>query len=106
MADLGHDQAAGRSNPECREIISTLYEFLDGELSEQRRQIVRAHLDSCGSCLEAFEFETELRAVIVSRARDRVPSYLLKRLSDLIDQESRSSNGTEASKNPNSQNRG
>jgi mycothiol system anti-sigma-R factor len=59
------------STPECREAISQLYVYLDGELTEERRVKVQHHLDHCGSCLEAFEFEAELRAVIAERAREK-----------------------------------
>jgi mycothiol system anti-sigma-R factor len=74
----------GPSTPECREAISQLYVYLDGELTEERRVKVQHHLDHCGSCLEAFEFEAELRAVIAERARDRVPPTLLDRLAKLL----------------------
>jgi mycothiol system anti-sigma-R factor len=77
------------SSEECRKVIVQLYEFLDAELTEERREQVRDHLDHCGSCLEAFEFEAELRAVIVSRAKEQVPPSLLQRLAKLIEDEAR-----------------
>ena len=76
---------------ECRKIVAQLYEFLDSELTEERRARVREHLDRCGSCLEAFEFEAELRAVIVSKSRDKVPESLMIKLARLIENEERSS---------------
>ncbi len=72
---------------ECRDIIATLYEFLDGELTDDRRVKVRHHLDRCGSCLEAYEFEAELREVVASRSRERIPVHLLNRLQQIIDEE-------------------
>lgn len=78
----------GPSTPECREAISQLYFFLDGELTDERRHALQAHLDHCGSCLEAFEFEAELRMVIAERARDRVPSSLRERLAVVLREES------------------
>ncbi|MHB8189602.1 MAG: zf-HC2 domain-containing protein [Ferrimicrobium sp.] len=78
---------------DCRRIIAKLYEFLDSELTDDKRTTVREHLDHCGPCLEAFEFEAELRAVIVSRARDPIPPHLLIRLAKLIEDEDASSIG-------------
>ncbi|MCI2975659.1 MAG: mycothiol system anti-sigma-R factor [Ferrimicrobium sp.] len=74
---------------ECRKVITQLYEFLDSELTDERRERVREHLDHCGSCLEAFEFEAELRAVIVSRAKEQVPESLMHKLAMLIEEEER-----------------
>ncbi len=80
---------AGRSeNGECREVIERLYEFLDSELTESSRIKVRRHLDQCGNCLEAFEFETELREVISSKAHDAIPPHLMGRLKEMIENES------------------
>ncbi len=41
----------------------------------------------CGSCLEAFEFEAELRAVIVSHSKEQVPESLMRKLAMLIEEE-------------------
>ncbi len=40
-----------------------------------------------GSCLEAFEFEAELRAVIVSHSKEKVPESLMRKLAMLIEEE-------------------
>ncbi|WP_152625880.1 mycothiol system anti-sigma-R factor [Acidithrix ferrooxidans] len=72
---------------ECQEVISRLYTFLDGELTEERRIKIRHHLDECSPCLEAFEFESELRQMVANRLRDRVPDSLRIRISNLIDSE-------------------
>ncbi|WP_298210327.1 mycothiol system anti-sigma-R factor [Ferrimicrobium sp.] len=74
---------------ECRKVIAQLYEFLDSELTDDRRERVREHLDHCGSCLEAFEFEAELRAVIVSHSKEQVPESLMHKLALLIEEEDR-----------------
>ena len=62
------------SGSECREALETLYNFLDGELTEQRRQEIQQHLDECSPCLEAFDFEAELKIVIARQCRDQVPT--------------------------------
>jgi mycothiol system anti-sigma-R factor len=64
----------------CREAIDTLYRFLDGELTDQRRLDIAQHLDDCGPCLEAFDFEKELKAVIARKCRDTVPEALRQRV--------------------------
>lgn len=60
----------------CRESIRRVYEYLDGELSDDVRREIEAHLGDCPPCKDAFSFEEQLRYVIASRCKD-VPSERL-----------------------------
>lgn len=68
------------TSSECKEALETLYYFLDGELTDDRRRDIQHHLDECSPCLEAFDFEAELKAVIARHCRDRVPDHLRMRV--------------------------
>ena len=61
----GHDPCGdgGASGVDCDEALSTLYTYLDGELTVERRATITAHLDNCGYCGDAAHFEAELRVV-------------------------------------------
>jgi mycothiol system anti-sigma-R factor len=72
---------------DCAESIHRLYDYLDGELTDERRRELEAHLDMCAPCVEKYEFEAELRRVIADRCRDRVPSELRRRIASAIDDE-------------------
>jgi mycothiol system anti-sigma-R factor len=74
---------------DCTEAVHELYRYLDGELTEERRQEIRIHLDWCGPCCGAAEFEAELRRVIANRCKDRVPESLIERVAHALDEESR-----------------
>ena len=74
---------------DCQEAVHELYYYLDGELTEERREEIRVHLDWCGPCNGAADFEAELRRVIANRCRDRVPDSLIRRVAEAIDEESR-----------------
>jgi mycothiol system anti-sigma-R factor len=65
---------------DCDQTIERLYVYLDGELTEQRRVEIARHLDLCGPCVRAYGFEAELRKVIASRCKDRVPESLVARV--------------------------
>ena len=78
----------------CEEAVHELYHYLDGELTEERREEIRVHLDYCGPCGGAAEFEAELRRVIANRCKDRVPQTLIERVAAAIDEESRQHDGT------------
>jgi mycothiol system anti-sigma-R factor len=69
---------------DCKEVVERLYVFLDGELTDQRRDLIRRHLDECSPCLEAFEFETELRTMISSRSKERCPDVLLDKIARVL----------------------
>lgn len=71
----------------CQEAVATLYSFLDGELTDDRRQLIRHHLEECGPCLHKYDFEAELKVVIARRCRDEVPDALRKRVAAALDAE-------------------
>ena len=71
----------------CEEALQALYHFLAGELTDQRRGLIALHLEQCTTCLGAYDFEVELRQVIVSRVQDRVPDALRLRIARLMESE-------------------
>ena len=80
----------GVTGVNCDEALETLYRYLDGELTDERRTLIASHLDRCGYCGEAAHFEAELRVVIADCARARVPESLLDRIRAVIADEARS----------------
>jgi len=71
----------------CQEAIHKLYHYLDGELTEEKRQAIEKHLDQCRPCEQAYSFERELRRVIADRMKEEVPESLKKKIADLIQHE-------------------
>lgn len=66
---------------DCSEALAEIYTFLDGELTDGKRALIAAHLEGCNPCIEAFDFEAELRMVISAKARsDEVPERLRVRI--------------------------
>jgi mycothiol system anti-sigma-R factor len=72
------------SGGDCEQALRTLYYFLDGELTQARRQAIQRHLDECSPCLEAFDFEAELKLVVARCCRDQVPEGLRQRIADVL----------------------
>ena len=70
----------------CEEALSELYTFLDGELTDSKRDELQHHLDDCSPCLEVYDFEAELRQVISLRCREQVPEDLRRRIAELLAQ--------------------
>jgi len=70
--------------PDCRESLEELYTFLDGELTVEKREHIRVHLDDCNPCLEHYDFEAELRIVISTKCRESVPQSLKDKIARSI----------------------
>jgi mycothiol system anti-sigma-R factor len=72
---------------DCVEAAHLLYHYLDGELTVERRVLIRQHLDDCPPCGQAFDFEAELRVVIAQKCREEVPPELVERVRKALGQE-------------------
>ena len=55
---------------DCRTAVRQLWDYLDGELDDQRMDEVRQHLDTCKHCLPHAEFGRRFLHEL-GRARDR-----------------------------------
>ena len=69
---------------DCADAVHRLYHFLDGELTPDKRAEIQHHLDECNPCLEAFDFEAELKILIASKCREQVPDGLRERIAAAI----------------------
>ncbi|HUY86206.1 MAG TPA: mycothiol system anti-sigma-R factor [Acidimicrobiales bacterium] len=90
--------ACGQGGNDCQEAIQTLYHYLDGELTDDRRQLIKAHLDDCQHCFDAFDFEEDLRHLIASKCQERVPDALRAKVFDAILKESQTFSQTDVSR--------
>jgi mycothiol system anti-sigma-R factor len=73
------------SDHECDEAISELYRYLDGELDPESLAHVEAHLRKCSPCLEAYDFEAELRQMIAAKSAEQMPAELRRQILDVLD---------------------
>ena len=65
----------------CREVITEVYLYLDLECSEDRRTVIKHHLDECSPCLREYGIEQEVKA-LVGRCcgHEKAPADLVARL--------------------------
>ncbi len=69
------------STSDCTQTLRELHTFLDAELSDDARTVIRRHLDGCPDCFSAFDFHAELKQVIQAKCRDEeMPPGLLTRI--------------------------
>jgi len=69
---------------DCERAIYELYQFLDGELSVERRTMIQVHLDQCSHCLPAYHFEAELRMVVTTHCSEVVPDHLKQAIRGIL----------------------
>ena len=65
----------------CREALERIYEYLDGELTPELDERIRAHLAACRRCFPTFEHERVFLRFIQQRAQiEQAPPSLRKRI--------------------------
>ena len=64
----------------CAEVLAEVYLYLDGEMSDERRVLVRDHLDECVQCLRRYGLEQEVKALVARCCADPAPEGLRARV--------------------------
>lgn len=82
MTDINN---GGLTDHECDEAISELYRYLDGELSPENVAHIEQHLRKCSPCLEAYDFEAELRKMIAEKSSEEMPAELRRQIIGVLD---------------------
>lgn len=49
---------------DCREVLAEVYLYLDLECADERRELIRAHLEECSPCLREFGIEQEVKMLV------------------------------------------
>ncbi len=71
----------------CEKAVEYVYQYLDDELTVTRKARIRWHLNRCGLCTDAYQFETSLKQRIAASGRSEPPGELFDTLRALIEQE-------------------
>jgi len=80
----GPPAAASGGVVPCDDAVAELYRYLDDELSDTERSSIEAHLRECSPCLEAFDFEAELKRVVAAGAHQPCPEALKAKIRALL----------------------
>lgn len=56
--------AAAQGPTDCSEVLLRVYEYIDQELTPGDCDRIKAHLDECGECMNAYERDRLLKALI------------------------------------------
>ncbi|MFC7623720.1 mycothiol system anti-sigma-R factor [Microlunatus sp. GCM10028923] len=73
---------------DCEQVLTRVYEFLDHELDDASGDAIRTHLAACEPCLERFDVEQAVKALVSrccgnDKAPDQLRSKVMNRISEL-----------------------
>jgi mycothiol system anti-sigma-R factor len=74
---------------DCREVLAEVYLYLDLECSEERRALIRRHLEGCSPCLREYGIEQEVKELVARCCGNETAPVALRerlrvRLSELV----------------------
>jgi len=69
---------------DCEQALKRLFEFIDRELPEDRRDEMQRHLHTCKSCFSRFEFERRLKEKLGGLGKGEPSSGISDRITKLL----------------------
>ena len=81
MSDTTHVHGPGEPTAsECADFLERIVYFLDNELDEADCSVVRVHLDSCNPCLERYDLQRTVKAIVARSCTEAAPDELRQRV--------------------------
>ncbi|MGH3362793.1 MAG: mycothiol system anti-sigma-R factor [Nocardioides sp.] len=75
-----HDHEHDAPSPECADFIDRIVYFLDNELDEAECSAVRIHLDACNPCLQQYDLQRTVKAIVARSCAEPAPLELRERI--------------------------
>ena len=73
---MSHDH----SGDQCADFLERIVYFLDNELDEADVAAVQVHLEECAPCLERYDLQRTVKAVVARSCSEVAPDDLRQRL--------------------------
>ena len=58
------DSVPNDASSDCSEVLHRVYEYLDGEMTQDDTTKIKQHLDECGPCLKEYDLDQALKALV------------------------------------------
>jgi mycothiol system anti-sigma-R factor len=65
---------------DCTDFLERIVYFLDNELDEADVSAVRLHLDACNPCLERYDLQRTVKAIVARSCAESAPEELRERV--------------------------
>jgi mycothiol system anti-sigma-R factor len=74
------------SDESCADFLERIVYFLDNELDEADVADVRIHLDECAPCLQNYDLQRTVKALVARSCHETAPETLRQRVRIQIEQ--------------------
>ena len=81
-----HQHGDDPTNAECADFLERIVRLIDNELEEGDCALVRAHIDTCSPCLERYDLQRTVKAVVARSCGEKAPADLRERVRIRIQQ--------------------
>ena len=75
-----HDHSVEPTPTECADYLEQIVYFIDNELDAADCAAVRAHIDTCNPCLEKYDLQRTVKAVVARSCAESAPAELRQRV--------------------------
>jgi mycothiol system anti-sigma-R factor len=77
---MSHSHEHEPTARECADVLEQIVYFLDNELDRADCTAVQVHLESCGPCLEKYDLQRTVKAVVARSCSEAAPADLRARV--------------------------
>ncbi|MGQ0816317.1 MAG: zf-HC2 domain-containing protein [Gemmatimonadota bacterium] len=70
----------GKEMLHCHEVIAQLWGYIDGDLTAERAEQIREHLDMCSRCFPLYDFHRAFLAFLSQVGQRPLPPLLRRRI--------------------------
>lgn len=77
---MAHMHGDEPTNEECADFLERIMRLIDNELEEGDCVVVRAHIDTCNPCLERYDLQRTVKAIVARSCSETAPSELRDRV--------------------------
>jgi mycothiol system anti-sigma-R factor len=65
---------------DCSEVLERMFFFIDNELPNADFSEIKKHLDDCGPCLQKYDLERTVKALVRRSCAERAPAQLREKV--------------------------
>jgi len=77
---MTHQHGNEPSNEECADFLERIMRLIDNELEAGDCAVVRAHIDTCSPCLERYDLQRTVKAIVARSCSETAPTELRDRV--------------------------
>jgi len=65
---------------DCEEVLERVFSFIDNEMHNADKGEIQRHLDECGPCLQKYDLERTVKALVARSCAEHAPESLREKV--------------------------